>query len=233
MKRVKTGIHGLDELIEGGFVKGHTVLISGRPGAGKTIFGLQYLYQGIQDGEAGVFLTFEQRKEEIIRDANRFGWDFDDTVEVVEAPPYNFDDILDIIGRSIKNTNAKRFVLDSTSTLALYLSSPRWSVAPKTGAGLILPNTAEIKRKLYELVHFLKDSNVTSILTSEVVEENKLSRYGVEEFVSDGVISLQRVLLGNMGQRMMAIEKMRETKFNYALYDFEITDKGIKLQREG
>ncbi|HLC65734.1 MAG TPA: ATPase domain-containing protein [Candidatus Nanoarchaeia archaeon] len=77
MKRIKTGIKGFDELVQGGFPEGSSTLITGSPGTGKSIFGLQYIYNGaIKYKERGLYLTFEQRKTDMMNQAVQFGWDF-------------------------------------------------------------------------------------------------------------------------------------------------------------
>ena len=77
MRRVPTGIHGLDEIIEGGFIEGSVILVSGGPGAGKSIFGLQFIYRGAVDGEPGIYITFEEDEESLKLIAKRLGKDFD------------------------------------------------------------------------------------------------------------------------------------------------------------
>jgi KaiC/GvpD/RAD55 family RecA-like ATPase len=122
IERVSSGIPGLDKLISGGFVKNSVNLISGTTGTGKTIFGLQYIWHGLQKGENGVFITLEQEPEEIFADVEFFGWDFKkyikkkkciieymSTWDVEELPITAIDRINEI--------KAKRFVLDTISPL--------------------------------------------------------------------------------------------------------------------
>ena len=75
-ERIPSGIPGLDKLIEGGFVKGSTVLISGSAGTGKTIFCSQFIMEGLRNGETCMFITLEEKPEDVINDVKRFGWDF-------------------------------------------------------------------------------------------------------------------------------------------------------------
>ncbi|MCD6399073.1 MAG: KaiC domain-containing protein, partial [Candidatus Aenigmarchaeota archaeon] len=77
IERIKTGITGLDKLIDGGFVKGSSVLVTGAAGTGKTIFCCQFLWEGLKNGENCMYITFEELPEEIKGDAAVFGWDFD------------------------------------------------------------------------------------------------------------------------------------------------------------
>ncbi|MEA3255040.1 MAG: ATPase domain-containing protein [Candidatus Altiarchaeota archaeon] len=75
IKRVHTGVKGMDELIQGGIPEGSPILISGSPGTGKTIFGLQFLHYGAINNASGIYITFEEPKSSIIVSAENFGWD--------------------------------------------------------------------------------------------------------------------------------------------------------------
>ena len=77
IKRLKTGVEGLDELIGGGIPEGSIVLVSGTPGTGKTILGMQFLCEGAKRGEMGILVSFEQEREDLVRQASMFGWDLD------------------------------------------------------------------------------------------------------------------------------------------------------------
>ena len=76
-ERVPTGIVGLDPLLEGGFPKGRSILITGEPGTGKTIFALQFLHEGIKRGEKGAFVTADESPMDVIEQAASLGWDFE------------------------------------------------------------------------------------------------------------------------------------------------------------
>jgi predicted ATP-dependent serine protease len=73
--KVPTQIAGLDEILEGGLPRGRTTLVSGGPGAGKTVLGLEFLCRGAMAGEPGVFITFEERADAIRLNARSMGWD--------------------------------------------------------------------------------------------------------------------------------------------------------------
>src|SRR3989338_6168513 len=89
--RVETGIPGFDKLIEGGFVPGSTNLIAGNAGTGKTLMAMQYLWNGLQKGENAVYVTLEQRAEDILADVARFGWDFS---KYIAAGKFRLDSLI-------------------------------------------------------------------------------------------------------------------------------------------
>lgn len=221
LERVPTGIPGLDELMEGGFVRNSTVLVSGGTGTGKTIFSLQYLWNGIQkQKESGLHITFEESQEEIIQDTSRFGWDLQKAIDTKKLilqyiEPYSFEEFSDIITAGVKSINAKRLTLDSTSVFGMYMKDEH-----------------EVRRKLYELTRLVKKLGCTTVLTADILEESAgLSRFGVEEFVTDGVLTLHYMGIGQEFHRGIAIRKMRSTSHSEDVHPLKITKKGIVISK--
>ncbi|MDO8647169.1 MAG: gas vesicle protein GvpD [Candidatus Diapherotrites archaeon] len=238
MNRVPTGITGLDELMEGGVPEGRSVLISGGTGTGKTIFGIQYLYQGAKKyNEPGIYVTLDERPELIRQDMIRFGWDLrkledENMLQIIDgslakiglpseeqfslpSSGFDLDKLLLEIMRVAKRIGAKRLVIDSLPAL-----------------GMNFENEVEVRKAILKLSYLLAKTGVTSLMTSEVAEgENKFGRYGVEEFVVDGVIVLHYMGIGTQSNRTMHIRKMRATKHSEDLHPLEITEKGILIHK--
>jgi len=123
VERVPSGIPGLDDLIEGGFVKGSINLIAGTTGTCKTTFCSQFIWHGLQINEPGVYVTVEQEAEEIIESSKRFGFDFKPYIEqgkclFIDCMPESLKELEKVVFDSIVKVDAKRFVLDSL-TVAL------------------------------------------------------------------------------------------------------------------
>jgi len=225
VKRVKTGILGLDPLIEGGFPAGRTYLICGEAGAGKTTFALQYIYNGVLEGEPGVYLTIDEKPKHIVEDATSLGWDLERLIDenmllMAELSPYFAD---------IEKVEVKK-VVDEARSLLTQIGAQRLAIDPL--APLILRSekaidhlTAEMRIRNYirGLVHALDDLGVTTVATSEIpTGTNKLSRYGVEEFIVSGVIVLT-LRRGEMGfMRELYIRKMRGVNHGMGVYNFVI-----------
>lgn len=217
VERIKTGINGLDELIQGGVPKGSNTLLSGGAGTGKTLFCCQFLWEGLQNGENCLYITMEEDPDDIKDDAREFGWTFDDYEETFKIEFMNpfqvsggFDDH---IRELIDEVDADRVVIDSTSVMGMYAESG-----------------GEIRKQLYELIKTLKRAGVTTIMTAEIPkkDDGASSRYGVEEFVADGVIVLKGLGVGGEMGRRLVIEKMRRTDFEEDIYPMDINiDKGI------
>ncbi|MBI4176784.1 MAG: AAA family ATPase [Candidatus Aenigmarchaeota archaeon] len=218
--RIKTGVQGLDELIEGGLIPGSAVLIAGHTGAGKTLLSMQFLWAGLQKGEPGVYISFEQTPEELKDDAIIFGWNFDayerkGMCRILYYNPFEVADVNKIVIDEINKVRAKRLVIDSTSVLAMYLN-----------------DEFKVREKLYKLIEKLKQTGCTILMTSEILEESKgFSRYGVEEFVADAVIVLNYIGVGGEFARGLTIRKMRRTNHYKDVVPFEVTKDGLLVEK--
>ncbi len=224
--RVSTGIHGLDELIEGGFVKGATVLVTGGTGTGKTTFCAQFIYDGLKKGEAGLYITMEEDPEDIKEDVRRYGFDFgrfekDGLFKFLYQNPFEASDISSTIVNAINALNAKRVVLDPVSLMGMYMKDP-----------------AVLRKRLFEIIRMLRKTGATTLISSEVLDNEisergggSLSRDGVSEFVSDGVIVLSLFGIGEGISRSISIRKMRRTRHVTDILPIDITDKGIIVKK--
>ena len=217
-ERVETGVTGLDKIINGGFIPGSAVLLTGGAGTGKTIFSGQFLFHGLKKGENGVYITFEETPDEIKEDFLEFGWDLapfekKGNVIIEYKDPFEIADISSVLVDEISRLKAKRVVIDSASIF-----------------GMFLKDEHDIRKRLYKLIQLIKSTGATTILTSEIPEgSDRLSRFGVEEFVVDGVIVLRYVPMGKMTQRTIEVRKMRKTNINEGTYGFEFGKNGVKI----
>jgi len=238
--RVKSGIQGFDELIEGGFPQGTTVLVTGPTGSGKTTFGVQFVYRGVERyDEPGVIVTLEERAQDIRKEMKAFGWDLEkyekegklaiiDGVSAVVGLPseerfvlegnLNAEDFLRYIYRVVKSIRAKRLVVDSIPSIAFRLKEED-----------------KIRNVLLQMNTILLEMGVTAILTTEAPDpqRGKISRYGMEEYIARGVILLDFMERDVELKRYLLIRKMRETKHQMKKFPFEITEEGIVVYPSG
>lgn len=218
MERVSTGIPGLDELIEGGFPRGAVILLSGTCGTGKTLTSLQFLWYGANHGENGVYISFEEPIEHVKESAKKFGWDFDKLekekkIIMIRYDPFHVEDIIDMIVGAVRKINAKRLVVDSISALGMYIRDP-----------------TEVRRSIYTLVSNIYKLGCTTILTSEILPDQlELSRFGVEEFLADGVIVYYYTRISTYFARAVTIWKMRYTNHSQRIHPYKITENGIMV----
>lgn len=215
MAKLKTGIPGLDTLTFGGIPEKNVVLLSGGPGSGKSIMCSQFITYGALSDEPGVYITMEEEPDQLISNMAKFGMDMKDpNIEISKMTLYNFETLKDTVSGLVEKIRAKRLVID-----------------PITHLGLFFDRNIEIRRSLVDLVDTVKRLGVTAILSAEIptgfMSEGKVSTYGVEEFVTDGVIVLHNVK--REGARIHAVEvlKMRGSEHEKAICPFDITKKGI------
>lgn len=224
VERVSTGIEGLDELIEGGIPDPSVTLISGGAGCGKTILCSQFLWHGLQQGERCLFISLEEPVDDIRQDTQVFGWDFEKYEDDGQfnmtyiKPTAGQRGFLDKMNDLVAEEDVTRLVIDSISVML----------------GSYGGSESEKRDVMYSLIRNIKRSNATTMLTSEIQENDgdSLSRYGVAEFVADGVIALYYSGVGEETFRNIEVRKMRRTDHTPGTYPFKITDDGINVIRE-
>ena len=229
VRKMRTAIEGFDEITHGGIPIGRTTLVSGTSGTGKTLLAVQFLYHGIKYFDyPGIFITFEESPEDIIQNAHSFGWNLQSLVDtgklfILDASPDpegqeivgNFDlsALIERIQYAIKKYKAKLVSIDSVT--AVFQQYDAASV---------------VRREIFRLVARLKQLKVTSIMTTERIEEyGPVARFGVEEFVSDNVVIVRNVLEGERRRRTIEILKLRGTTHMKGEYPFTITNDGINI----
>jgi len=222
-KRTKTGIGGLDKLLDGGIPHSNLVLLSGSCGTGKSTLGMQFIYQGaVKYNEPGIYLTFEEQPEKIIREMANFGWDIEAQVRKKKisfiAPEiYKFEELRREISDEIDRIGAKRLVIDSFTLLSSYLKSDY-----------------EARRALTQLDREIKKFECTTLAISDIKEGSEtFSMTGYEEFIVDGVIVLR--LTSNVPEgigaytRSLFIRKMRGTHHSLESVPMEFNQSGIEV----
>jgi len=239
MQRLKTGIEGLDKLIEGGLPKNSITLISGPPGSGKSIFCFHFLYEGVKNGEKCLFLTLDKQVEGVLIQAKNLGFDFQPAIEknMIKFLYLNITKkfVYEAMTNEILSGQYSRIVLDSITPLSempIYIRNPG-----ETGLDANLVDTEDLPegtslptRRLHLrfIMGALESSKSTAIVTSELpVGSSFLSRDGISEFLADGVITLS--LDPTMDRRKLSIMKMRNTKHSLKPHDIIIDTGGIKV----
>lgn len=213
--RIASGIQGLDELLDGGIPENFVVLLTGAIGTGKTIFGMQFL---CSSKDHGIYLSFEEDLDQLRETARMFNWDVasrerEKSLKMIKFDPFRLEDVVDIVENSIREINARRIVIDSISALGIYMRE-----------------TSDIRRIIIQLGDVMKKSKCTALLISEMPHNGAMSRFGVEEFVADGVILLDKAIVNNEYKRLISIAKMRYTNHSEKIHAYSITKNGLSIK---
>jgi len=227
LRKSLTGIRGLDEVTAGGLPTGRPTILSGGPGCGKTMLAMQFLARGAElFGEPGVFIAFEETPRELLENFTSFDFHLERLIarkkllldyiyiersEMQETGEYDLSGLFIRLKHAIESVGAKRVVIDTLEALFSGFS-----------------NVAILRAEIRRLFRFLKEAGVTTIVTAERGDTN-LSRYGLEEYVSDCVIVLDHRVDEQVSTRRLRVVKYRGTLHGTNEYPFLIEDHGISV----
>ncbi|MDD1774225.1 MAG: AAA family ATPase, partial [Methanobacterium sp.] len=221
LEKCSSGIDGLDQITEGGLPKGRPTLICGAAGSGKTMFAMQFLVEGALNNEPGVFISFEENEEDLIKNFTSLGVDiskleeqkkliieyvFLERAEIEETGDFDLEGLFIRIKYAMEQIGAKRIVIDTIEAIF---------------AGL--PNEFILRSELRRLFNWLKNQGLTAVITGERGEKS-LTRYGLEEYVADCVILLDTIYTNKVATRNIKIIKYRGSSHGYNEYPFLIND---------
>lgn len=230
MKRVTSGIKGLDEMLGGGFPKGRVILITGGPGTGKTIMSLQFIASAADEGDPGVYVTLEEPLELIRQNIDSFDWkiiekEVKNKIRLLDFYSVSFlftsyelrdrrdrdsvTSILEGLEKAVKNIDAKNIALDPITTLTLQ--------EMRAGAK---------RRMIADLFTSLRRIGCTTIITSEMTSPRD---FMVEEFLADGVIRLTKHIENFQMVSVLRIEKMRGMKYDDQPRRYVIDERGFTV----
>lgn len=234
---VPTGVPGVDKILAGmGLPKGHTVLVSGGPGSGKTTFAIQFLYAGAtQHEESGVYVTLDEEPSDIRTNMLRYGWDLQrledekklvfiniSPVRVASSEKtgliqigmkeFRLIKLIEAIRRGVKEVNAKRLIVD-----------------PVTIFTLQYPNEVERIYAMRDLMRDLRRMGCTNLLISELRGTGWEREHQFEEYLAQGVILLRTFLKGSRLVRVFQVEKMRGLAIDNQPRPYDISAKGVEV----
>jgi len=234
---VPTGIPGVDEILAGkGIPRGHTILVSGGPGSGKTTFAIQFLYIGAtQHNESGVYVALDEDPMDIKANMSNYGWDlkkleeekklaFINVSPVRVAPSerggliqigmkeFRLIKLLEAIRQAADDVNAKRLIVD-----------------PLTIFTLQYPDEIERIYAMRDLMRDLKKTSCTNLLISELRGTGLEREHQFEEYLAQGVILLRTFMRDSRLIRVFQVEKMRGLAIDNQPRPYEISGNGIEV----
>jgi circadian clock protein KaiC len=222
-----TGITGFDEVSKGGLPTGRPTLVSGPPGAGKSLFALQFLvYGATRCAEPGVFLSFEGNRDKLASDVRGLGIDLDALEQegqllvdaqsmagqAVATGEFDLEALMVRMAFAVDKIGAKRVAIDSLESLFAAFSSR--------------PDV--VRSELLRLFSWLGDRGLTAVITGERAEDT-LIRHGMEEFLSDCVVLLDHRVVDEVATRRLRILKYRGSTHGRNEYPFLIGPDGLEV----
>lgn len=229
LKKIPTGVAGFEELTMGGLVENRATLIVGSSGSGKTILSTEIIYRGqTQFDRPSVFVTFEEKPEDIVRNVKVQQWQLGELVDagkltfidasldkdvVGETGAYDLSGLLAQIRNTVASTGAKLVVVDSLGALFQHY----------TDIGMV-------RREIVRIRDTLKEIGVTAVMTAERLDEyGNISRHGIEEYLSDCVVVLRHVLENEKTKRTIQVHKLRGSEHVSGEYPMVITERGVTV----
>ncbi|MBK9472505.1 MAG: hypothetical protein IPO18_09510 [bacterium] len=211
LAKLGTGVDGLDEVLDGGYPKGRTTMIRGGPGAGKTLFALQFLVQSARQGTAGIFITFEESAEAIRMNAATLGWDLPalerigllfihharlDPAAVVSGP-YSLSGMMAIIDGKAKALGARQLVID-----AIDIVMRRFE------------DVTRARDEINSLHEWLDENGYTTLLSVKLNDDPDLaSRFSFLDYMADCVVRLDHRVMEQISTRRLRVQKYRGSSF--------------------
>ncbi len=234
---ILTGIPGVDKILaDKGIPKGHTILVSGGPGSGKTTFAIQFLYMGAtQYDEPGVYVTLDEEPDDIKENMAAYGWDLkkledDNKLKFINVSPvrvapsegtgliqigikeFRLIKLLEAIKQGVKEVNAKRIVVD-----------------PITMFTLQFPDEIERIYAVRDLLRDLRSVDCTNLLISELKGTGWEREHQFEEYLTQGIILLRTFLSGSKLVRVFQVVKMRGLAIDNQPRPYDISATGIEV----
>ncbi len=237
MSHVPTGVKGVDALLDGkGIPKGYSILVLGSPGSGKTTFGLQYLINGAENGEKGVYVSMDEQPEMLLANAQTLGLGVKELVDagriaIIDASPirvlparlklgvteggrreFALATLVTSITEAVEKTKASRIVIDPVSTLTIHFQD-------------------EYERRVafLDLLAAIAKTKCTTLLLAEMAEASNERRYHFEEFIAHGVMVLTRSKMDSAYVRVFNVEKMRGINHDTQPHPYTIAKGGIQV----
>jgi len=237
MERVSTGIKDLDGLLDGGFPNGSVVLVCGGPGTGKTTLAVQFLLCELGKTEGRTVLVTLEESAAMIR-KNMHSLDLDLESAEKNSTLLILDASMSRIGlpssERTENILPGEFSVDELATRLFRLRPEPKKIALDCLSALEFGKASKeaVRRSIYKLFQLVRSLGCTAVFTSETYSgSSNISRFGVEEYLADGLVQLKIEDTNNELKRKLAIRKMRGTRHSLGWHEYKIGEGGIDIER--
>ena len=228
LSKVSTRIQGLDDILHGGLPAGRTTLVSGGPGSGKSLIGLEFVYRSALEGHPSLFVTFEENGESIRENAATLGWDLKELErqgslflldarvdpETAVSGQFNLKGLLSVLDAKTRAMGADRIVIDALDGLMRFFSDPE-----------------QQQNQMLVLHRWLMEHRMTSLLTSKTQPAPGVqNQYEFLDFLADCVVSLGQEIKARVSTKMLRVVKYRGSAYGGNAYPFLVTNEGLYFQ---
>ncbi|MDD5224865.1 MAG: circadian clock protein KaiC [bacterium] len=227
LAKIGTGVDGFDNILNGGYPAGRTTMLKGGPGAGKTLFAIQFLLQGALKGRPGIFVTFEESVEAIRINSMTLGWDLRALEEkgllflyhakldsaAVTAGPFSLKALIAILDGKSRSMGAQQLVIDAIDILMRRFE-----------------NSACARNELNSVHEWLDEKKITTLLSIKSNEDPEMfARFGFLDYMADCVVNLDHRVFDQISTRRLRVLKYRGSAFGTNEYPYVISETGISL----
>ena len=226
-QRAKTGIAGLDDILGGGLPMGHLYLIQGDPGSGKTTLGLQFLMEGVKNGESTLYITLSESKDELNGVARSHGWDIS-KIPILEMIPEEEEvnreaqytvfhpsevelaDTTTAVLKKVQELKPKRLIFDSLAELQMLAREP-----------------LRYRRHILGLKKFFTTLNCTVLL----LDDRTTAKVDLQiQSIAHGVLTMEGLQRDfGIRRRRLEVKKLRGTKYREGYHDYVILTGGLDV----
>jgi len=228
---IGTGINGLDEMLSGGFLRGKTVLLCGGPGTGKTIFCLQYMMSAIARGEPCIYVSLEESLEDKIENALSFNWDFEKAVKERKLELFDIRMIPQPKGFAeaydMKRGKLEVGIIKAVEDVAEEISAQHIIIDPLTSITIHESRAGHKRFMISQIFDSIKNIHCSALVTSEGLPQD--ANFSMEQFLSDGVIFLDKEIKDFKLIKTLRIDKMRGMTFDDQPKRYLITNRGFAV----
>jgi KaiC/GvpD/RAD55 family RecA-like ATPase len=231
LSKARSGIEGFDELVFGGLPRGQSILVTGGTGTGKSTFAMQFVYKGAKVyDEPGIYVTMEESIPSILKNSASYGWDID---ALVKKEKVSLIDVAPAVSGQLRRIDVSD-VFSSISSISKKIGAKRIVVDPITVFGLQTDSQMQLRQDLIRFSSLLKQLDSTTLFVTEIPEDSQgLSRFGIEEFIADGVVVLYYSRVGGLRVRGIEIRKMRGTSHKEGTFPIKMGETGLVVFPSG